>query len=162
MAPHVDLQRLDPIGERRREVGRDVLAVADREEPFAEQPLVEARASVRDDRLQRQRDAGATHEIAGPEATLAGEVFGALDPAQLAGHAREQRRCRKAARRVDDGRLEHRRQREPAEALVEREPAVDAAGHGRGAQIVGERHDVVALEAKLDGIGAATRPARTR
>ena len=49
-------------------------------------------------------------------------------------------------------------QRQAAEALVQRHPAVDAAGHGDGADVVAERHLGVALGAQRGGVGAAAGP----
>ena len=54
--------------------------------------------------------------------------------------ADEQRARREAGLGEADGRRQHRRQGEAAEALVQCDPAVDAAGHGDRADVVAERH----------------------
>mgnify|MGYP000149011829 CR=1 FL=1 len=81
------------------------------------------------------------HPVAGT-ARLRGELVQRLSRSFVDGGQRtdqQHRRGEALLGQADRGR-EHLVEREPSEALVERAPAVDTAGHGDRADVVAERH----------------------
>ena len=101
------------------------------EQALAERAAVERVAAAGDDGLQGERHAGPAHPRAGAVAcSTSSSKRGRRRVVEQAERADEQRAGREAGRGQADRRGEDRRQVEAAEALVQRHPAVDAAGHG--------------------------------
>ncbi len=162
VVPDADVQRFDPVGHRLREVCGRVFAFTELEQALAERALIEAGASVGDDCFQGECDARAPDPIAAPEPAVGRKVVGAGNVAQQQQRRSEERRGREPTRRVHDGRVEHGRERQPPVLPVQRQPSVDATGHGRGSDVAGERHVRVTVEPQPLGVGAAAARARRR
>ena len=138
-------------------------AVPEGEQALAERPAVERLAPAGADRPQREGDTGASY----PGARAGGlldELAEALGGrvVEHAERAHEQRAGREPRRGEPHGRGEDGGEVEGPEALVERRPAVDAAGHRRRADVMAHRHDPMAVGAQRGGIGARPGAARLR
>ncbi len=105
--PHVEGDRVDPVGLRPGQVVSEVQAAADREEGGPDVALVERAPPALGDGGQGRGHAGASHQLAGGETTGPPVVVGARDVGDQRARQRHQRRGREPVGRAPARRLEH-------------------------------------------------------
>ncbi len=155
VAERVDAQRRLPGGLRGGQVGLGEQALALFDEPSAELAEVEPVAAFAGDGAQRRRGAPPRDGVAGDEPD---EVFGALDAFERSPGGREHGGGGPAVLgQADRGRQQLGHRLRPV-APVQREPAVDAPGDGRGPDVVAEGHRRAPFGAQRLGVGAGPGP----
>ena len=145
VVPGGKLEGRDPVGLRPGQVGLGVLAVAERQQPGAELPLVERPPSLSGDGSQRPGHPRSLDDGARSETAVAGVVARLGKVGHRRRHGGQGRRGGKAPLGVRPGGLEHGGEVQAAEPFVQRKPAVDAARHGNGADVAERRHPLVTL-----------------
>lgn len=136
------------------------LALAQFEEAVAELAPVEGVSAGASDGLERPGDAGAAKAHAGGGGSGGDKVIGILQLAEKFARTREERGRREAVSGVGDRRGEDVSDGKPAEPVMEREPAVDAAGDRHRADVAPEGHRGVALRSESVRVGAGAGAAR--
>ena len=150
LGPH----RLDPPGNRPRQVGLAVLAGSERDKALTELAAVEAVPAPLDDGPERTGCAGAPHHRSGPQTDR--DVGVALHPGHLRRAVGQQGRGREPVVSYPDGLGQHISQRQPPVASMQGQPTVHRAGHSHRGDIAVQRHLVAALF--TEPVGVSARP----
>ena len=153
MPPGTQAERLAPLRHAHRQVGRVEVPTAEGQETSPEFALVERVTPVVGHGAQCPRQARQCHTLAHLERSVGAELARAGQPVdEMAGQGQHHRRREALLSQLDRG-GEHGRERQSPEALVQRQPAVDGAGHLRAADVVADRHRGEALVPQAGGVG---------